>query len=141
MVSVMAYYDDELDYLNQYTADEGGNLQFSYPSSKEWHEDGEIAVLINGERFTFGGGEEIELNGIKITGSATLKRKATSAYTIVCEPADATCKVEWESLTPNLVTIDQNGVVAANNATGFAIIKATTADGAHTAQFKIRVTG
>lgn len=137
MVSVMAYYDNALDYIDQYTADEAGNLQISYPSGKEWHENGEVAILINGQRFSVGG---IQLNGIKISGAATIKRGKTSTYTIVCDPVDATCGVVWESITPNLVTVDQNGVVTAANATGFAFIRATTTDGKYVADFAIRVT-
>lgn len=141
MVSVLAYYDDDIDYIDQYVADEEGNLEFSYPSGKEWHEEGAIAVLINGTKFTLGGEEEVELNGIKIKGDSTLRRRKTSEpYTIVCDPEDATCEVVWETLTPSLVEIDENGVVTAKNATGFAVIKATTEDGAHTAQFTVRIT-
>ena len=46
MISLMGYYDNELDYLNQYAADAEGSLDITYPSSAEWAQGGVIKVQI-----------------------------------------------------------------------------------------------
>ena len=48
-VSLMGWYDNGLDYLNQYAADDGGNLDVTYPSSVEWANGGVIKAQVGAE--------------------------------------------------------------------------------------------
>ncbi|WRS26177.1 glycoside hydrolase family 3 C-terminal domain-containing protein [Oscillospiraceae bacterium MB08-C2-2] len=85
--------------------------------------------------------EEIQVEKVSITGSAmiNLKRNKSIQLTAVVAPENATNQeLTWSTLTPNLLTVDENGLVTANNETGIAVIVATAHNG-KAAQITIRV--
>ena len=45
MISLSGYYDDSLDFLNQYAAGAAGNLDVTYLSSAKWAKGGVIKVI------------------------------------------------------------------------------------------------
>lgn len=85
------------------------------------------------------------VNGISVTGvkldktTAQMKPGETLKLTATVEPETATNKsVTWESSTPGVATVDQNGKVKAV-ANGEATITVTTKDGGKTAECKVTV--
>lgn len=97
--------------------------------------DGDDTIAVELEKE----GEIIEVKSIRIEGSTTVKRNGGVQLTAVIAPEDATVQdITWTSLTPNVVTVDENGLVQATRKTGFAVVKATASNGVAT-QFTIRV--
>lgn len=85
-------------------------------------------------------GQEIEVESIVIRGSSSVKRNNTTQLTAVINPANATIQdVTWTSLTPEVATVDEDGLLSATDKTGFAIIQVTAANGVFS-QFTIRIT-
>lgn len=84
-------------------------------------------------------GGTIEVESIALEGPSLIKRNQTAQLTAVIAPEDAAVQdVTWESLTPGVATVDENGLITAKKA-GFAIIKATANNGV-SRQISIRIT-
>jgi len=136
--SLMAYYNGELDYLNQYTADEKGEATFTYPSGKQWATLGEIKILINGVEFNQ---TIVPVEGVTISGGSALtliKHNATLELTAKVLPDNAADKrVTWISLNPAVATVTDGVVKGVSR--GLAIIKVATVDGGFGATLIIRV--
>ena len=70
MVSLMGFYDGELDYLDQYTASAEGAIGVTYPSSAVWAAGGVIEARVGGQ-----GGDSlaVELAAIVFDGPRILE--------------------------------------------------------------------
>jgi len=138
--SLMAYFNEDLDYINQYRADEKGEAAISYPSGKALADGGTVRILINGTEFK----KEIKaipVEGVEITGGSALtmiKYKSSLELGAKVSPDDAANKnVTWKSVNPMVATV-ADGVVKGVSR-GLAIITVTTDDGSFSKSVLVRV--
>jgi uncharacterized protein YjdB len=134
-VSLIGYYDDEIDYINQYTADSDGNIDITYPSSKDWEGGKVIKVKVQGSDFEL---EFAAATGIKLTGvgsvvrvSAGQKKELNAG---VPDTPNTNYGLVWTSSNPAIAKItpkaDTDGsVTVAALKKGVAIITVTAYDG------------
>lgn len=132
--SIRGFYNETLDYLNQFKADEDGTATYKYPSSQEsWEAGATITVWINNKDTSAkvpGGDDPILATSITIEGGTLVSVKAGSVLdlTAIVAPDDATVKtVNWASTNPSTATV-VNGKVTAIKP-GTVLISATTTDG------------
>lgn len=84
----------------------------------------------------------IHVESLKIDSPSliTLKRGTSIQLTAIITPLDATYQdLTWKSLSPNVVSVDEDGKVTASSKTGTVIVQVTARNGV-TAQITIRVT-
>ena len=100
-----------------------------------------------GEKKPDGGDKPVEpdkpvaVTGVKVTGSATVKEKASTTLTVTVTPSNAANKqVYWVSADTRIATVDRNTGLITGVKEGRTIITVTTVDGGFTAMCNLSVT-
>jgi hypothetical protein len=128
MVSLTAAYNEaptfaNLDYLDQITADAGGNVNVTFPSKAvEWLGGHEYFVALNGQVKS----EQILATYAKITTAARSSVRVKSKLQLEFD-IDGVA-YEFVSSNPTILKVDSSGLITPNRA-GMATVSLRTTDG------------